>query len=89
MEASSQGTRKQVGECEQPTLAAVENVEILDRLIDLAVLEIADPVTVVALQQHADERMKEVQMLRRRLQRERVNRHAALPQTDFEISSAE
>jgi hypothetical protein len=55
VEASSQGTRKQVGEREQPTLAAVENVEILDRLVDLAVFEVADPVAVVASKQHADE----------------------------------
>ena len=68
---------------------AVEDVEVLDGLVDLAVLEVADAVPVVAFQQHADERVKEVQVLGRRLQREGVDRDAVLPQADFEIAPAE
>ena len=63
--------REQVREREQPPLAAVEHVEVLDRLVDLAVFELAQPISVIAFEQHADERVQEVQVLGRRLERER------------------
>ena len=64
---------QQVREREQPSLACVQHVQVLDGLVDLAVLEIAEPVAVLALQQHADERVEEMQVLRRRLERERID----------------
>ena len=84
-----QRARQQVRQREQPTLAAVEDVEVLDGLVELAVLEVAEAIVVVAFQQHADERMQEVQVLRRRLERERVDRDAVLPKAELEIAPAE
>ena len=48
---------------------AVEHVQVLDGLVDLAVLELAQPIAVLALEQHADEGVQEVQVLGRWLQR--------------------
>ena len=87
VQASGQRARQQVGQREQATLAAVEHVEVLDRLVDLAVLEVADAIAVVAFEQHAHEGVQEVQVLGRRLERERVDRDAVLPQPDLEISA--
>ena len=84
-----QRARQQVREREQAPLAAVEHVEVLDCLVDLAVLEVADPIAVIAFEQHAHERMQEVQVLGRRLERERVDRDAVLPQTELQIAPAE
>ena len=66
--------RQQVRNGEQPPLAAIEDVEVLDRFVDLAVLELAQAIAVIAFEQHADERVQEVQMLRRRLEREGIDR---------------
>ena len=86
---AGQRARQQVGEREQPPLAAVEDVEVLDRFVDLAVLEVAQPVPVLAFEQHAHERVQEVQVLGRRLERERVDRDAVLPQTELQVAPAE
>ena len=45
--------------------AAIEHEQVLDGLVDLAVLEVAQPVAVLAFEQHARERVQEVQLLRR------------------------
>ena len=76
VQPAGQRARQQIREREQPTLAAVEDVEVLDRLVELAVLELAEAIAVVAFEQHADERVEEMQVLRRRLQRERIDRDA-------------
>ena len=68
---------------------AVEDVEVLDRLVDLAVLQVAQPIPVVAFEQHAHERVQEVQVLGRRLERERVDRDAVLPEAELQIAPAE
>ena len=67
----------------------IEDVEVLDRLVDLAVLEVAEPIAVVAFEQHAHERVQEVQVLGRRLQRERVDRDVVLPKTELQVAAAE
>src|SRR5262249_38419645 len=89
VEASSKSTRKQIGEREKATLAAVEHIQVLDGLVNLAVLEIAHAVAVVAFQEHSNKGMEEVQVLGRRLQREGVDSDAMLPQPNFQVSSAE
>ena len=67
VQPSRQRARQQVRQREEAPLAAVEHVEVLDRLVDLTVLEVADPIPVVAFEQHAHERVQEVQVLGRRL----------------------
>ena len=47
------------------------------------------PIAVVAFQQHADERVQEVQVLGRRFEREGIDRDAVLPETEFQIAPAE
>ena len=89
VQACGQRARQQVRHREEPPLAVVEHVEVFDRLVDLAVLEIAEPIAVIALQQDANEGVKEVQVLRRGFERERVDRHLSVPQADFEIAPAE
>ena len=89
VQAARQRAREQVGQREEPTLAAVEDVEVLDGLVDLPVLEVAEAIPVVAFQQHTDERVQEVQVLRRRLERERIDRDAVLPEAEFEVAPAE
>src|SRR3954464_10707632 len=84
-----QCARQQVGECEQPTLTAIEDVQVLDRLVDFSILQLADSISVFTFEQHPHERMKEVQMFRRWLEGEGIDRDAVLSQTDFEIFSAE
>ena len=79
--------RQQIREREQAPLTAIEDVQVLDRLVDLPVLEVAEAIAVVAFEQHADERVQEVQVLGRRLERERVDRDAALPQTELEVAA--
>ena len=85
--ASARG--QQIGQREEPTLRAVEHVEVLDGFVDLPVLQVADPIPVVSLQQHTDERVQEVQVLGRRFEREGVDRDAVLPEAEFQVASAE
>ena len=70
-QAAGQRARQEIGEREQPTLAGVQDIQVLDRLVQLAILGVAEPIAVRALEQHADEGVQEVQVLRRRVQRER------------------
>ena len=46
VQASRQSPRQQVREREEPPLRAIEDVEVLDRLVDLAVLDVAEPIPV-------------------------------------------
>ena len=86
---AGQGARQQVREREQAALAAIEDVQVLDRLVDLPVLQLADPIAVLAFEQHPHERVEEVQVLGRWLEGERVDRDAVLPQAELEIAAAE
>ena len=80
---------QQVRDGEQAPLARIEHVEVLDRFVQFAVLEIAQAVCVVAFEQHAHERMEEMQVLRRRLQGKRVDGDVGLSESDFQIATAQ
>ena len=84
-----QGARQQVGQGEEATLAAVQDVQVLDRVVGFPVLGIAQPVAVVAFEQHSDEGMEEMQMLGRRREGERVDGDAVLPEGRLEIAALE
>ena len=88
VEPTGKRSRQQVRQGEEATLTAIEDVEVLDRLVDLAVLDVADAIPVVAFQQHAHERVEEMQVLGCRFQRKRIDGDVALPQTDLEIAPA-
>src|SRR5688572_21586073 len=60
VESARQRARQKIRQGEEPTLAAVQDIEVLDRFVDLTVFEVTDAVVVVALQQHAHERMQEM-----------------------------
>ena len=89
VQAPGQGARQQVREREQPALTAIEHVEVLDRLVDLPILQLADPISVFTFEQHPHEGMKEMQVFGRWLERKGIDRDVVLPQADFEISPAE
>ena len=78
---------QQVGEREEPALTPVEHVQVLDSLVDLAVLELAQPIAVFAFEQDADERVQEVQVLGGWLQRERVDADVALSQAELHVAA--
>src|SRR6185295_9651556 len=65
-----------------------EYIDVLYRVVHLAVLELGQAISVIAFKQHADERMQEVQMLRRRLEREGIDRVVPGTETDFEVVSS-
>ena len=89
VQPSGQRPRKQVGEREQSPLAAVEDVEVLDRFVDLAIFQLVQPVPVLTFEQHLHERVQEVQVLRCRVERERVDRDVMLAQSDLEVAPVE
>jgi len=64
---------QQIGQCEQSALAGVEDIQVLDRLVDLPVLHVVQPVAVLSLQQDLHEGVQEVQVFRRRLERKGVD----------------
>ncbi len=84
-----QGAREHVGEGEEPALTPIEHVEVFNRLVELAVLRIRKTVAVRAFEQHAGERVEEVQVLWRRLERERIDRQAVLAEPELEIAPVE
>ena len=84
-----QGARQQVREREQAALTAIKDVQVLDRLVDLPILQLADPVSVFTFEQHPHECMKEMQVFGRWLEGKGVDRDVVLPQADFEIFPAE
>jgi hypothetical protein len=45
-------------------LVPVEYVEVFDRFVDFSILEFAQPIPVFTLEQHADESVQKVQVLR-------------------------
>src|SRR5262245_61714928 len=87
LQPSHQGSRQQVGEREQPALIPVEDVEVLDSFVDFPILQLTQPISVFALEQHADESVKEVQMLGGWRHRERVNANVLLPQPKFDVAT--
>ena len=64
VQTPGQRARQQVREREQAALTAIEDVQVLDRLVDLPILQLADPVSVFTFEQHAHECMEEVQVSR-------------------------
>ena len=84
-----QRPREQVGQREQSPLAAVEDIEVVDRFIDLAIFQLVQPVPVFAFQQDLHERVQEVQVLRCRVERERVDCDRMLAQSHLEVAPAE
>ena len=86
---ASERARQQVRQREEPPLRRVEDVEVLDRLVQLAVLGVAQAVAVGAFEQHADERVEEVQVLRRRVERERVDADVLVTQAQREVAAVE
>ena len=82
--------RQQVREREQPPLRRVEGVEVLDRLVQVAVVRACvQPVLAARLQEHAHEREQEVQVLRGRLEAERVDGEGAVRQAHPPDAAAE
>ena len=89
MKARGQGSRQQIRDREEPPLAFVEHVEVLDALVDLAVLQVAQPIPVIALQQHANEGVKKMQVFWRGFERKRIDRQLLMPEADFEVAAAQ
>src|SRR5215211_7345052 len=84
-----QSAWQQVREGEEPSLSPVEHVQILDGLIDFSILELAQAVPVFAFEQDADEAVEEVQVLRGRLQRERINADISLSQAQLHVAAVQ
>ena len=89
VQASRQRTGQQVRHREQPPLALVEHVEVLDALVDFPVLQVAQSIPVIPLEQHANEGVKKMQVLWRGFQRERVDRQLLMAQAEFEVAAAQ
>ena len=90
VEPGAKRARQQVGQREQPALGAIEDEQVLDRLVGLPVLGIAQAVAVLALEQHPRERVQEVQLLRRSARRvERVDRDALLAEAELQVAALE
>src|SRR5262249_30077859 len=87
VEPAAQSPGQKIRECEQPTLTRIEHVEVFDSVVRLPIFQLGQSVRLVPLQEDPHERMEEVQMLWRRLQRERVDAHALLPKPDFQVSA--
>ena len=82
--------RQQVRQREQPALGAIEDEQVLDRLVCLPVLGIAQAVAVLAFEQHARERVEEVQLFGGRLADvERVDRDALLAEAELKVPALE
>lgn len=59
MQARRQRPRQQVGQREQAALVRVENEDVLDGLVSLAVFQVAEVVAVLSLEQDAREGVQE------------------------------
>ena len=66
VQSSCERARKKIGDGEQPALGLVEHVEVFDCVVHLAVFRFTQPIPVLTFEQHADERVEKMQMLRRR-----------------------
>ena len=86
---ASERAWQQVRQGEEPPLRRVEDVEVLDRFVQLAVFGVAQTVAVGPFQQHADERVEKVQVLRRRVERERVDAHVLVTQAQRQVAAVE
>ena len=65
---------QEIRDREQPALAAVQDIQILDRLVHLTVLDVAEARAITAFEQDAHERVEEMQVLGCRIKRERIDR---------------
>ena len=88
-EPACERAREQIRQREQSTLCGVEHVEVLDGLVHLAVLGLAQAIAIRAFKQHADEGVQEMQILGGGLQGERIDLDAAVPQSQLEIAAVE
>ena len=89
MKARGQGSRQQIRDREEPPLAFVQHVEVLDALVDLAVLQVAEPIPVIALQQHANQGVKKMQVFWRGFERKRIDSQLLMAEADFEVAAAQ
>src|SRR5207248_2114901 len=76
-------------ECEEPPLRPVEDVEVLDGFVHLAILQFAQSISVASFEEDASEGVQEVQVLRRGIEREWINRDAVLSQPQFDVAAVE
>src|SRR3954468_23383482 len=87
--AAGQGAREQIGHGEKTTLAPIEYVCVLNGFVDLAIFEIAQAIAVTSLEQHPNERMQEVKMLRCRVERERIDADVRIAEADLQIAASQ
>lgn len=89
MQPPGECTRQEVGQGEQPSLAAIEDVEVDSFLEDLPVLRLLTRYPSSAFEQHANEGVEEVQVLGCWIEGERVDRHGVLPQPDLHVAAVQ
>ena len=83
-------SRQQVRQCKEPSLRAFQHEQVLDRLVRLPILRIAQAIAVLAFEKDARERVQKVDVLRRRRHEiERVDGDALLPEPEFQISAVQ
>ena len=70
-------------------MTLLEDVQIFNGLVDFAVLQIAQSVPIVSLQQHAHEGVQEVNILGCGVERKRVDGHVRLTETDFKVLASQ
>ena len=75
-EPMHQRPRQHVRKREQSPLFCVEDVDVLDRFVELPIFRVRELIVVDPLEQHPDKRVQEVQVLGRGRERERINRQA-------------
>ena len=90
VEPGTERAWQEVRQREQPALGPIEDEEVLDRLVCLPVLSIAQAVAVLAFEEHARERVEEVQLVGGRLADvERVDRDALLAEAELKVPALE
>src|SRR4051794_26578964 len=68
-------------------LCAIEHVQVLDRVVQLTILKIAETVLVSSFQQHAGEPVQKVEIFWRGIQREWVDRDAAAAEPQLQVAT--
>ena len=68
-------------------MTSVEHVQGFDPFVDLAILELAQAITVFSFDQDADESMEEVQVFGSWLQTERVDADVSLSQSQLHVAA--
>src|SRR5207248_9675065 len=62
---------------------------VVDRFVDFPIFRLAQSVSVLGLRQDAYEPMQKMQVLRARIQRERVDAHRTLTETQFDVPAVQ